>query len=1010
MSEGRPSVLVLLVATNGRPWLADAIAGIQAQTWDDLDVLAVDNHSTDGSRALLRAAFGDERIVTLDRRVGYGRALAAALKVVADRRIEADAFLLLHDDVAMDPTCVEAMVAALARERVGIVGAKLVEWDDPGVLQEVGLTTDRYGRLFNPLERGELDQGQHDGLREVLFASSACLLVLRRVVEEVGLFDLRYVAMRDDLDFCWRARLAGFRSVVTGAARARHALASYRDLRPGPVGGHTRYFGERNMIASLLKNYSLPSLALALPVTLLGSLLAAVLFLATGRRRAARQTLAALQWNVAHLPSTLRARARAQRVRRAPDREITCLMARGAPRLRSYLERTLEQVVGEPAEGLGQEEAPAAPRRRLVDLARAHPAGLALGALALLYLIGVRTLLGGGGIAGLDLAPFPSTPGAFFQEFFSGWRSAGVGGAAPATPALFLGGVLSLVLFGSARLAERAVVLGLPPLAALTAWRLAGALGLPPRARRAATIAYALSPLVLTAFSHGRLPDLLLAAALPALLLPVVRAAGLAPAAGWRSPAAGAIGLAAVASASPWALVGLLGSGGALAAGLLLAGDRGGARRAALTAGVLTVGALVLLLPWSVELFRPGSPIGAPSGPLAAPFTDLLRLVPARPSAVPLALAWAFPLAAASAPLVAPAAGRERLSLVLAVAGVLGLGAAWAVARGVPWIAPRPGLPLTLAAVVAAMLAGVAAEGIVPALRARPFGAWHVGLGVVACFGAVSAAAGLALVVRGDFAGLRRAADAVPSFFASDRGRLGDFRVLWVSGETRALRADVTGPEGETILALGARRAGPGDRALASALAATLGGETDQAGRLLVPLGVRYVVLRPGTAPEVAEAFARQSDIRFSQRFRSSRVLSNDAWLAVAAGVSSPEWVAAAGPPASAPLDPGRVGALRRLGPGRFAGTLGPGATRLLLAETFSRAWRARVAGRELRPERSFGFATAFGLPPGEGARRVTVTWRGQARHRLALAGWAGILLLAASLWSRQASRERGER
>src|SRR5439155_24494280 len=103
-----------------------------------------------------------------------------------------------------DPASIESMIAALRRERVGIVGAKLVEWNQPEMLQEVGLTTDRFGRIYNPLERGELDQGQHDGLKEVFYCTSACLLVAREVIERVGLFDLRFVALRDDYDLSWR--------------------------------------------------------------------------------------------------------------------------------------------------------------------------------------------------------------------------------------------------------------------------------------------------------------------------------------------------------------------------------------------------------------------------------------------------------------------------------------------------------------------------------------------------------------------------------------------------------------------------------------------------------------------------------------------------------------------------------------------------------------------------------------------------------------------------------------
>jgi GT2 family glycosyltransferase len=1048
MSAEHPSVLVLLVASNGEPWLPAVVDGLKAQTWDDVEVLAVDNASTDRSRALLEKAFGREQVVSLDRRVGYGRALAAALKVASDRGTPADAFLLLHDDAAMDPGAVEALVGALTRERVGIVGAKLLEWDSPEKLQEVGLTTDRFGRLFNPLERGELDQGQHDGLKEVFFSSSACLLVARGVVETVGLLDLRYVALRDDFDFCWRARVAGFRSVVTSEARVRHAVASYRQLRPGAVESRVRYFSERNMIASLIKNYSIPYLAVALPVTLAISIVNSLLFLLTGRRRAARQILSAVQWNLVHLPSTLRARARSQRRRRTPDAEVVRFMVRGVPRVRTYVERALEQVVGEPAVGIEESEGLIvdAPRARLRDRIKAHPIGITMGVLAIAYLIGARHLYGSGGLAGRDLAPFPGGPGDFFREFFSGWRTAGTGGAAPASPSLLLSGLLSVLTFGSTRIAERILYLSLLPLAAGAAWRLAGALELPARARRVSALAYGLSPLALAAFSQGRLSDLVLAAALPVLLLPVLRAAGLAPPGGWRSFAAGTLGLAVVASIAPWALVAVVGSSIVVALGLAITGGGSHAGRAVGAAFVQTVGALLLLLPWSVELFRPGSPLGSRPGPLGAGATDLIRLLPHPPGGVPGSFAWAFP-AAAGAGLVLAAGARERAARVLAIAGTASVLLAWAVARGVPWIAPRPGLPLVLAVVCMAMLVGFAAEAIVPALSSRSFGGYHLALGGLAVYAAAALAIGVGFVARGHFDGLQRSGALAPAFFAAEKRELGDFRVLWVSGSRRALHADLTAPEGETMLTYDSARTGPGEKRLEQALAAVVAQRTEHAGRLLAPLGVRYVVLRPGADPVVERAFARQTDVHFSQRFHGSQIVANDAWLPVASSISSPLWIAAsrASPArasdavASAPDDPGRVSALRRVRPGAWAGSLAPASRYVVLGEEFSPDWKLVAGGQSSPAVRSFGWATAFRVPgvaapaaaastsptpspsraspkpaptpaPAAGGTPVAIAWTGRTPHLLALLGELVLLLALATAWSRRAATDRGER
>ena len=78
-----PSILVLLVASDGAVWLPDVLKGLRAQQYRPIKVLAVDNASGDGSGAILAKAFGVRRVVTLERRIGYGRALAAGVAGVA---------------------------------------------------------------------------------------------------------------------------------------------------------------------------------------------------------------------------------------------------------------------------------------------------------------------------------------------------------------------------------------------------------------------------------------------------------------------------------------------------------------------------------------------------------------------------------------------------------------------------------------------------------------------------------------------------------------------------------------------------------------------------------------------------------------------------------------------------------------------------------------------------------------------------------------------------------------
>lgn len=1021
------SVLTVLVATNGGSWLRPVIQGVRSQTFGTgadggtLDVIAVDNASTDRSRGVLERAFGKENVVRLDRRAGYARAIAAGLKAAGDRAAHADAFLFLHDDCAMEPEVVASLVDALGYEDVGVAGPKLADWDNPEILQEAGLSIDRYARVFDPLERGELDQGQYDKVREVMWVSSACMLVTRACMERAGFFDHRFVMFREDMDFCWRARLSGFKVAFTGASKARHVAAAARDARAGWSKGRTRYFTERNLLASLIKNYSRGRLALILPMALLYSIGNSVLYAFTGRRREAGQIAEAVRWNVTHFLSTIRSRAKAQRGRTIPDAEVMKLATKGAHRVRALVERGSERIFGSPAEGVGEAEGLATPgqrvRKTLRERIKAHPTGSAFIAIGLLYLVGSRALFSQGGLAGTDMPAFPDSPGDLFGSFLSGWRLAETGGAGAAPPASFLSGLLSVLTLGSPWLAQRILIFGLPLLAALTASRLAAHLGCGKAARRAGAFVYAMSPLALWALGEGRLSDMVLLAAAPGLCIPIARAAGLAPWNGWRDLIVPGIGCAVAVAFSPWTLVFIVVAAAAFAAGAAVAGRGDHSARALVSGLVMAAGTMLVLFPWSLELFREGTALGIGGTTPRAEVEDLLRLSPGGLHAVPLLIASLFPVAAAAGFALAPGE-RSIATRALAVAGAAGLIVAVAVERGVPFIAPRSSLPLALTAVSMAMLIGFGVEGVRGTLRGRQFGLSQIGLAAAAIGLVVVVGSGALWFVKGTRPGLGRAGEIAPTFLAADRDAFGDFRVLWLDGTTERVRVALTAATGDDFRTYGERRAGPGHRALDDIVAAVAANKLDAAGRQLAPFGVRYVFVREGASRGLIDAFARQSDLRFMQRFEgSSAVFANDATLPVGADVTAQGWALASTVPAprttaaiaGAEADPKAGVGFERVAPDLFTGSVTAGSKRVVLGTTYDSRWRLVLPdqSRSADAERSFGWATGFRAAA---AGRAAMLWGGQSRYRLLMLAQLLILVALGALWSRQVAKERGER
>ena len=179
--------------------------------------------------------------------------------------VEGATFLLFcHDDVVLGPDAVGIMVEEAYRSNAGIVGPKLVDYDHPDILLEVGMAVDHYGVPFSGIEPGEVDQEQHDAVRDVFYVSDAAMLVRADLFHELGGFDPATFPGSDDLDLCWRARLAGARVLVAPDAprpappRDGPGRAADAPQRPGrPAGVVTQ-----SRIRVLTKSYSALALVL----------------------------------------------------------------------------------------------------------------------------------------------------------------------------------------------------------------------------------------------------------------------------------------------------------------------------------------------------------------------------------------------------------------------------------------------------------------------------------------------------------------------------------------------------------------------------------------------------------------------------------------------------------------------------------------------------------------------------------------------------------------------------
>ena len=226
-----PSVTAVVVAHRPGSWFEETLDSLVTQDYPRLEIVVVDAAGADGP-----APDGDDAGMepSLDERVrsvapnasivdaGDTDGFGAAANTVLETDVDSAFLLVCHDDIRLAPDAVRVLVVEALRSNAGVVGPKLVHWNRPDRLQHVGLQVDRFAAWTDVIEPEELDQEQFDAVTDVFAVPSACMLIRTPLFAAIGGFDPGIDRRGDDVDFCWRAQLAGARVLVVPDAVAAH--------------------------------------------------------------------------------------------------------------------------------------------------------------------------------------------------------------------------------------------------------------------------------------------------------------------------------------------------------------------------------------------------------------------------------------------------------------------------------------------------------------------------------------------------------------------------------------------------------------------------------------------------------------------------------------------------------------------------------------------------------------------------------------------------------------------
>jgi GT2 family glycosyltransferase len=227
-------------------WNACAVTMECLESLRGMNVVCVDNASTDGTYEAIEREHPDVDLIRNDRNLGF----AAGNNVGIRRALElgADWVVLLNNDVVAERGLAAALSGASAwRPDAGVLACKVLFAQQPAVVEYAGA---RFCALLGYSGRqrgyGRRDDGRFDQRRDVGCATGAAMAVSRAAIEQVGMLDERLFMYVEDVDWCLRIRAAGFAVVFVPDARVRHRGGSSLGGRSSSV---ALYYHARNTLA-----------------------------------------------------------------------------------------------------------------------------------------------------------------------------------------------------------------------------------------------------------------------------------------------------------------------------------------------------------------------------------------------------------------------------------------------------------------------------------------------------------------------------------------------------------------------------------------------------------------------------------------------------------------------------------------------------------------------------------------------------------------------------------------
>lgn len=334
-TNNTPLVSIVLITWNGEKLLRKFLYSIKELKYNNLEVIIVDNNSTDNTVSYIRNNYPDFKIIINSENLGTAKG-----SNIGSQLAKGEFIFFTSNDMVYDPYLINFMVDALRKhEKIGAVACKVKFMTEEGkktnIIDSAGGELDLFGFPYINGHR-KPDNYQSNSIKNIFFAFGCSILVKKKIFDKLNGYDNKFLTLVDDIDLCWRINLLGYKIVIEPRALLYHRASS--TTRKAFNRAQTRYMSEKNTLRMLLKNYNFMTLCLILPLYFIILGLEFTFYIIIGKFKISISLIKAVIWNISNFKDTVRLRKKMQDKRVVKDNKIVGIMMRGSNKFRVFLD------------------------------------------------------------------------------------------------------------------------------------------------------------------------------------------------------------------------------------------------------------------------------------------------------------------------------------------------------------------------------------------------------------------------------------------------------------------------------------------------------------------------------------------------------------------------------------------------------------------------------------------------------------------------------------------------